>query len=206
MQGQFYSKIFWGVSLCQDLLRKRGCRRTLRKCNHLIMADPGFIVYLTDELDICWQTTAEWDEKNPLDPTRHRSLVNKVAELEPAEWDYSDERRTQNYKRQLAEVLSNSFENDYENAEKMLTQVMSYRESILKSREMAIVEQITTADSWNKNSNRWSLVHYAIGVAALLLSTFSAARLQILGLNEAGIQTVAWLVAFFHGSPYVPES
>ncbi|HWX64429.1 hypothetical protein [Bradyrhizobium sp.] len=170
------------------------------------MADPGFIVYLTDELDICWQTTAEWDEKNPLDPTRHRSLVNKVAELESAEWDYSDERRTQNYKRQLAEVLSNSFENDYENAEKMLTQVMSYRESILKSREMAIVEQITTADSWNKNSNRWSLVHYAIGVAALLLSTFSAARLQILGLNEAGIQTVAWLVAFFHGSPYVPES
>ena len=35
----------------------------MRKCNHLIMADPGFIVYLTDELDICWQTTAEWDEK-----------------------------------------------------------------------------------------------------------------------------------------------
>jgi hypothetical protein len=52
------------------------------QASHLIMADPGFIVYLDDQLDIDWQTTPDWDEKNPADPIRHRLLVNKVAELE----------------------------------------------------------------------------------------------------------------------------
>jgi hypothetical protein len=169
------------------------------KTNHLVMADPGFIVYLDDELDIEWQTTPAWDKKNPADPARHRSLVNRVAELESSEWDYSDKRRTRNYRRQLAEVIANCFENDYKNAEKMLAQVESYRETILDARKTAIAEQISIANNWNRVSNRWTLAHYSIGIAALLLSTLSAAKPEILGMNETGMRIVAWLVAFFTG-------
>jgi hypothetical protein len=166
---------------------------------HLILSDPDFIVYLDEELDIEWQTSPAWDEKYPADPNRHRFLVNRVAELEAAEWDYSDDKRTRNYKRQLAEVLANSFENDYENAEAMLNRVENYRGSILKAREDAIAVQITVKTDWDQHSNRWTRVHYIVGTTALLFSTFLAAKPSSFGLNEAGTQTVAWLVAFLTG-------
>jgi hypothetical protein len=96
-------------------------------------------------------------------------------------------------------VLSNCFENDYENAEAMLARVENYRASILKAREDAIADQISISEDWKRRSNTWTWAHYIIGTTALLLSTFSAAKPQILGLKEAGIQTVAWLVAFSTG-------
>jgi len=167
--------------------------------HHLVLADPEFIVYLDKHLDIEWQTTPAWDEKYPVDAGRHRFLVNRVAELEAAEWDYSDEKRTRNFRRQLAEVLGNSFENDYDNAEAMLERVENYHASILKAREDAITDQITINSDWNKCSNIWAWVHYIVGTTALLLSTFLAAKPRIFGLDEAGIQTVAWLVAFSTG-------
>lgn len=166
---------------------------------HLILADAEFIVYLDEHLDIEWETTGAWDEKYPVDPSRHRSLVNRVAELEAAEWDYSDERRTRNYKRQLGEVLGNSFENDYDNAEAMLDRVENYRASVLKAREESIAGQVAISVDWNKCSNRWTWVHYIVGTAALFLSTLLAAKPAILGMGEGGIQTIAWLAAFSTG-------
>jgi hypothetical protein len=167
--------------------------------HYLVLATQGFLVYLDEELDIEWKTTPDWDLGNPADPKRHRSIINRVAELEAGQWDYSDPRRTRNYKRQLAEVLACSFHNDYDNAEQMLVRVENYRSDVLKLRDESIAEQLDARNDWKSHSEHWTILHYGIGTAALLFSTLSAARPSILGLNDQDFQLAAWLVAFLTG-------
>jgi hypothetical protein len=166
---------------------------------HLILATQQFIVWLDEELDIEWKTKPTWDKKFPKDEKRHRSLIVQVAELEAADWDYSDPKRTRNYKRQLAEVLACSFEHDYKNAESMLHRVKEYRAGILKTREGAIQDQVAAKINWKKHSVNWMAIHYFVGVVALLLSTFLAARPTSLQFDEKWYQTFAWAGAFFTG-------
>lgn len=169
------------------------------RINHLILATTEFIVYLDDELDIEWKTSEEWDRKHAGETKIHRSLFNQVAELEAADWDYSDLKRTRNFKRQLAEVLACCFVNDYDNANSMLDRVKEYRISILNDREKAIEDQLAAKADWKKSSEIWTILHYSIGIAALFLSTLVAARPSIFGLNETAFQSAAWLLAFLTG-------
>jgi hypothetical protein len=164
---------------------------------HLVLANGEFIVYLDESLDIEWKTTPEWDQTNPADPILFRSIIIGAAKIEADDWDYSDEKRTRNFKRQTAEAIGCALEGDYDNAKKMLQIAEEYRLKVLESRDGAVADHIKTKDEWFRNYKRWTASHYAIGTTALLFSTLVASRPSL--LNPHVLELFAWFVAFLTG-------
>jgi hypothetical protein len=167
--------------------------------HHLILATPGFIIYLDKDLDIEWKSTPEWDLSHPADEKRHRGILLRIAELEASDWDYSDPVRTRNFRRQLAEALACSFDDDYDSADTAISRAGTFREEVLALRKSAISEQEKANDEWRGLSRHWMRLHYVIGVLALLLSTFAAAKPPIFASMELPFGIASWLVAFLTG-------
>jgi hypothetical protein len=169
------------------------------KIRHVVLGSEQFIVYLDDVLDIEWKTTGEWDATHPKDRVRFRTIINGAARIETDDWDYSDERRTLNFKRQVAEAIACALEGDYDHGDKMLEVADQYRMRILADRDKAISDHVQAKDTWHQDYNRWTAVHYVIGVTALFLSTLVASKPALFGFHENVFGFLAWFVAFLTG-------
>lgn len=166
--------------------------------HHLVLATPGFIVWIDEDLDIDWKTSQEWDDHNSEGRQKRYSIINRASALESADWDGSDRHKTLNFKRQIAEAVARGLDGDFANAEQMLDKAEEYRTDTLKSlrRRQAVEEQIQIKDNWKACHKLWTCVHYVIGFAALLFSTLVAAKPAALGLSDNITAMFAWLVAF----------
>ncbi len=168
---------------------------------YLIRGNLGFIVYLDDELDVDWKATDEWDGLHKQESVQLNAILNRAAAIESMEWDRSDEERTIKFRRQIGEGIARGLDGDFVQANQMLDKAEEYRSSILNStqRKQAIADQVRIKDEWQLYYKRWTTIHYAIGVGALLSSTLVAAHPTWIGLTESGISFLAWLVAVFTG-------
>lgn len=164
----------------------------------LILATPEFIVFIDDALEVDWKTSPEWDQENPKDQQKHSMILNRARALESDDWDHSDKQQTLNLRNRIGEAIARCFESDYAGAEQMLDQAAAYRVSA--RRKHTISQYLKIRDSWKRSYICWSFVHYAIGTAAVLLSTLVAARPTLLGLKSDDVVSVfAWLVAALTG-------
>jgi hypothetical protein len=66
-------------------------------------------------------------------------------------------------------------------------------------RESTITEQIKIRNSWWKYFHRWWWVHYALGIALVILSVTVASKPRALSKNEAVYEVIAWLAAITTG-------
>jgi hypothetical protein len=165
---------------------------------HLVLATEGFIVWIDEELEIDWKSRPEWDAKNGDQLRVQSAILNRASALEAGEWDHSDEKRTLNLKRQIAEGIARYLSCEFVQAQQMLDKAEEYRAGILKTsrRTQAIEEQVEIKDSWKRNHKRWNWLHYGAGCAALLFSTLVAAQPAALGMTDSSRSLFAWLAAF----------
>jgi hypothetical protein len=171
------------------------------RVRHLILATSGFIVFIDDALDIDWKTTSRWDQSHRKEDEKHSAVMNRAAALESGEWDHSDEKKTLNFRRQIAEAIACCLNYDYVNAQQMLDSATAYRDKALQeaSRKRAIDTQVKIRDGWHRQYRVWTILHYAIGIAALFFSSLVASRPALLGMSDALVSFFAWLVALCTG-------
>ncbi|MEX2036015.1 MAG: hypothetical protein WEA28_12560 [Xanthobacteraceae bacterium] len=165
--------------------------------NHLILATTDFVVFIDDALAVDWKTSPDWDRENPKEREKYSAILNRARALESDDWDDSDEQQTLNLRLRIGEAIARCFEGDYKNAEQMLDKAEAYRVST--RRKQAIQDHVKIRDDWRKYYRLWSVVHYAIGLAAVLCSTLVAARPTLLGFTENVVTLFAWLVAALTG-------
>jgi hypothetical protein len=164
--------------------------------HYLILATPGFIVFLDEALEIDWKTTQDHDAKRANEREQRNMILTRAAELESGDWD-GDRQQTLNLKRQIAEAIARAFEGNFAQADQMLAKASSYRISM--RRRQAINTQAQIKEEWRSSYRRWISLHYVIGILALVLSTLVASKPSWIGAGDNGIGILSWLVAVFTG-------
>jgi hypothetical protein len=126
-------------------------------------------------------------------------IVSRATVVEARDWDYSDEQKTINFKRQIGEAIARAFDGNIRSATEMLDGAEEYRRSTLSAakRREAIKDQVKLKDLWRRCFRGWTAVHYIIGISAILLSTLVASK--PLWLAEMQISFFAWIVAALTG-------
>lgn len=87
----------------------------------------------------------------------------------------------------------------------MLDKADTYRAGAIRSfkRSRAIRDQVQIKNEWQNCYKRWTVVHYAIGVGAVVLSTLVASKptwiSSVPGTADHWISIFAWLAAVFTG-------
>jgi hypothetical protein len=167
----------------------------------LVLATDRFIVFIDDQLEVDWKTTQDWDCEQLKERGKHSAILNRAAAIEAADWDSSDEQKTLSLRRQIGEAIARCLDHDYANAEQMLDQAQSYRTGVLSAmrRKQAIEEQVQIKNVWKNCYDRWTVVHYVIGMTALLFSTLVASKPALLGATDSVFSFFAWLAALFTG-------
>jgi hypothetical protein len=162
---------------------------------YLILATLNFIVFIDDELDVDWKTTAKYDEDNKHNNAHWVRIINRAAALEAADRHESSEKRTLNFKRQIGEALARALQGHYDKAEEMLQVAEQCRLDEMERRKNAIKEQISVKDHWLKCRRTWTTIHYIymIGIAALLFSSLAASKTEALGLTTTMTAWFSWL-------------
>jgi hypothetical protein len=89
---------------------------------YLIVSKQGeYIVFLDNENDIDWKTSDEFDNNLHSEQNKEiNKIKNEINRLESILLNHLEDRTIINFKRQLGEALVRAFDNDYENATKML--------------------------------------------------------------------------------------
>jgi hypothetical protein len=165
----------------------------------LVLATPGYIVFLDEALEVDWKSTLEWDKAHAAQRNDFDAVLNRAASVESADWDGSDEERTVKFKRQIGEAIARALDGNYPRAMEMLDRAEEYRQNMFATnrRRDAITDQVKLKDSWRRCFRSWTAVHYVIGISAILLSTLVASKPVWLDQNQ--ISFFAWLVAAFTG-------
>jgi hypothetical protein len=161
----------------------------------LVLARPGFIVFLDETLDVDWKSTPAWEEEHAEQRDEFVAVLNRVASVESGDWDPSDREKTINFKRQIAEAVARGLDGNFTLAMEMLEKAEEYRRSmyVAAQRRGAIKDQVKLKDTWKRCFRGWTGVHYTIGISAILLSTLVASKPAWLDQNQ--ISFFAWLVA-----------
>jgi hypothetical protein len=163
----------------------------------LVMATNEFIVFIDDELCVDWKTTNEYDLVHAQNHTSITRVLNRAAAIEGAEWDSSNEQKTLHFKRQIAEAIARAFEGNFDQADEMLQSADQYRTAELLKRTQAISEQVKVKNRWFHCHQKWTVVHYGVGGAALLFSSLAASKAETLGLNTVITAWCSWLTVLF---------
>lgn len=166
---------------------------------YLILATERYIVFIDDELEVDWKSTAEWDQTLASQRREFDAILNRAASVESSDWENSDTQTTIKWKRQIGEAIARGLDTNFAGAVEMLDRAKDYRRHMLslRRRQAAIKDQVKTKYHWRRASIGWSWVHYTIGICAIRLSTLIASK--PLWLNEIQIGFVAWVVAAFTG-------
>lgn len=93
---------------------------------HLILDSQGFIVFIDNENDLDWITTAEYDEKGHEKPDKHHEILNGVALLECKPTTHLSEANILSFKRLLGESIARSLAHDYKKASEILNHAETY--------------------------------------------------------------------------------
>jgi hypothetical protein len=166
---------------------------------YLVLATEGYIVFIDDDLEVDWKSTNEWDKLNEHRHQDFTTILNKAASVEASEWDYSDEQKTLNFKRQIGEGIARGLDGNFVGANEMLDAAEVYRKSTLASarRRGAITEQVKIKNSWRHCFRTWTVVHYFVGICAIVLSTLLASKPG--WLDQNWLSVVGWMVAALTG-------
>jgi hypothetical protein len=167
------------------------------KSRFLVIATREFIVFLDEQLCVDWKTTNEFDDANAHSHASISRILNRAAAVEAAEWDSSDEQKTTHFKRQIGEAIARAFEGSFEQADEMLLAAEQYRQAELLKRAQAIGEQVKVKDRWFHCHQKWTVVHYGIGGAAIFFSSLAASKAETLGLGAAVTAWCSWLTVLF---------
>lgn len=147
---------------------------------HLIHETEDYIVALDPELDLDWETSAAWDAKGPDDRTRHNEILNRAASLECIPNEHQKHSVRLNFKRMIGEGIARSLKHDYDNAQGILDDALTYITD----------RNVETARSWQIVT---ALAATAVlGIAALVAWTLRA-ELRSLWGNTAFLVVVAAL-------------
>jgi hypothetical protein len=167
---------------------------------YLILARPGYVVFLDDALEVDWKSTEEHDTKHAATRDEFDEVLNRAASVESGDWDKEeDEEKTIKFKRQIGEAIARALEGNHAHAMRMLGSAEEYRQNTFTAarRREAIREQVKLRDTWRRCFRGWTFVHYLIGISAILLSSLVASKPTWLDGNTVSI--LAWLVAAFTG-------
>ncbi|MBP9950072.1 hypothetical protein [Aliarcobacter cryaerophilus] len=87
---------------------------------YLVIDSQEYIVFIDNENQLDWITSDDYDVKGHADPSKHNSILHRVAVLEcKPNGDLSD-KVIVDFKRLLGEALSSSLSDDYEIADKII--------------------------------------------------------------------------------------
>jgi hypothetical protein len=191
----FFGKRFVRTRLSPDLKKIWG----FVPIRYLILATEGYIVFVDDDLEVDWKSTPEWDEEKAAERKNFDGILNRAAAIESNDWDHSDEQRTLNFKRQIGEAIARALDGNFDGAAEMLKRAEQYRSDTIAAakRREAIKNQVAISNTWRRCFKNWTVVHYAIGISAILLSTLLASKPPWLG--EINVSIVGWIVAALTG-------
>lgn len=96
------------------------------RIQHLVHETDDFIVAIDPELDLDWETTDEYDATGPKEPMRHNEILNLAASLECIPNDHQKRSVRINFKRMIGEGIARSLKHDYDNAQRILDDALSY--------------------------------------------------------------------------------
>ncbi len=165
----------------------------------LVLATEEYIVFIDDAFDVDWKSSRERDEALEGSRDAFSEILSKASVIESREWDYSDDQKTINFKRQIGEAIARALDGNVRSAAEMLDEAERYRQSMLSAarRRDAIKDQVKLKESWRRCSKGWTVVHYTVGVGAIFLSTLVAAKPMWLG--DTQLSVASWIVAAFTG-------
>ena len=106
---------------------------------YLIIASKNkYVVFLDNENDLDWQTSDEFDKRELTFEERigYNQVKNEIDSAECIPSDNLEEKIVISFKKQLGEALVRAFENDFENANKMVVKAKTFvlKRSIEESR------------------------------------------------------------------------
>jgi len=100
----------------------------------------SYIIFIDNENDLDWRIK-DWNIYSKEQKININKIKNEVDLLETLPLDKLDDRTIMNFKRQLGEILSRIFDNDYENAIKMLDYAKDYiqKRNLEQSRSLFVI-------------------------------------------------------------------
>lgn len=96
---------------------------------YLIQSTKDFIVFIDDEGDLDWETSREFDERNPeLDP-KLNSIINDAATLETTPCEGLSKEMNLHFKRLIGEGIARGLDGDFAGGMNMLSAAETYLQS-----------------------------------------------------------------------------
>jgi hypothetical protein len=93
---------------------------------YLIRSAEDYVVWLDKVADIDWMTTDEYDQRGAKNEQKHNAIFADGAVLECTPCHGLTEEAKRHFKRLVGEALSYNFEDDYQTAERMLSEARTY--------------------------------------------------------------------------------
>jgi hypothetical protein len=116
---------------------------------HLILGDKKFIVFIDHQNDLDWSTKDEFDNRPQTEAAKKQmnQILNDVAQVESIPCYDINEKIIISFKRQIGESLVRAFEDDFENAKKMIKAAQEFiiNRNIEQSRYMYLSSSATTS-------------------------------------------------------------
>jgi len=116
---------------------------------YLILATPGYIVFVDDDLEVDWKSTPEWDGAHAAGRNEFDAVLNRAAAVESGDWNNSDEEKTVKFKRQIGEAIARGLDGNFQRAMEMLDGAEEFRQNSFSAarRREAIADQVKIKDS-----------------------------------------------------------
>ena len=93
---------------------------------YLVRSAKSYVVYVDPVGDVDWMTTDEYDQQGAEDQQKHNAILSDGAVLECTPCHGLSEEAKKHFKRLVGEALSYNFEDDYQTAERMLSEARTY--------------------------------------------------------------------------------
>ncbi len=123
------------------------------KIKYLILASKDrYVVFIDDENDLDWKTSDKFDETEFTNEIKRAfyEVKNEIDSTENIPCNLLDTKTIINFKRQVGEALVRAFEQDYENAKKMIKIARDYviKRNVEQSRYMYLSSSALTASGF----------------------------------------------------------
>lgn len=123
---------------------------------YLIRHTDSYAIYIDKDCDLEWITSKEHDKQGQSDPSKHNAILSDAAVLECTPCHGLSLEKKRHFKRLLGEALACNFEDDYPNAQQMLSEARNY----IKARS-------------EETSRRWYLSASALTAALSIAAGFA---------------------------------
>ncbi|MBU0508777.1 hypothetical protein KKH27_08075 [bacterium] len=105
---------------------------------HLVYEDMDlFVVFVDSELDVDWETTSKWDERQPTNMQELNAIINDAATVECTPCEHLRENIRLKFKRLVGEAIARSLSHDYDNAKRMLIAAKDFIDARIREKSRA---------------------------------------------------------------------